>query len=240
MSTVTFRHLINQWLQYPSDIDGYVSDDNSYSTKSILRDLLDIRADEVKRALLQGLSLSEFMIQTLSNVLLEEVNRDDVSTDPAKGCYWLKSLKPLPIPIKITSFTGIVANVTNPRFDFIKWDRFQYIPQSRNITMRNGRYWSIRETGDGPFLYIYNDRFLESVAISGIWEDPIAAKAYPTNGVENKDAICNPLDTDCYTDAWLRKLIIGKSWQSILAAKSTAPADLINDDKNRDQPVTTK
>lgn len=237
MSTVSFRKLVSQWMQYPIDQDGYLSDDNSYSTKSILRDLLDIRADEIKNALGKGETLSEFMVQTLGSVLLEEVNRDDVSTNPAKGFYWLKSKEPLPVPIVVTAFSGIIAHPTTPGFDFIKWDRFQFIPQSRNITMRNGKYYTIREIGTGSYLYIYNDRFLDSVAISGIWEDPIEVKAYPTNGIPNKDAICNPLEVDCYTDAWLRKLIIARSWQTILAAKATAPRDLLNDDRGPDPPT---
>lgn len=129
------------------------------------------------------------------------------------------------------SVTGIVANAENPRFAHIKWDRFGYIPESRNISMRNGNYWTIRETKDGPYLYLYGNRFLDEISISAIWEDPIAVEAFSNCDEVNINAICNPLDVDFYTDAWLRKLIIAKSWQSLLAAKSAVVPDKPHDDK---------
>lgn len=231
-NTVTHRHMIEQWKQYPLDRTGYLSDELPVSNKSLIRDMLDIRANEIRTALFNGVKLSEYMVQTIDCIKMKEVDRAEHPSAPASGCYWLKSEQPIPIYIKMMSVTGVVVNSDMPRFDFIKWDRFQYIPKSRSATMANGRYWTIRETSEGPYLYLYGDRFLETVALSGIWEDPISVDQFPRCGVVNEEAICNPLDVNFYTDAWLRKLIIARSWETLLAARNSSQVDIINDDKS--------
>lgn len=228
---VTIREVLNQWVQYGVDKTGYVSDENPISYKSILRDLLDIRADEIRNALSAKVELSELMVETIDCIELKEVDRAECVCAAASGCYWLKSKKPIPAFLKIISVTGIVAGEENPRYTFIKWDRFQYIPQARNVTEANGRYWTIRETGDGAYIYIYGDRFIESIAISGIWENPIEVETFPKCGKVDEEALCNPFDVDFFTDAWLRKYIIAKSWQSVLPVKQVAERDSSNDDQ---------
>jgi len=239
--TYTHRHAIEQWKHPPIDQSGYVMDENPWSNKSIIRNIQEVRATEIKIALKRGESLSEFMVQVLPCVEVCELDRNECPCAPASGCYWLKSKCEIPRYCKMISVTGIVANGDNPRFSFIKWDRFQYIPKSRNKTMQKGLYWTIKDSGgDGPYLYLYGNRNLEMIAISAIWEDPMCVEAFPKCDEVDPKALCNPLDVDFYTDAWMRDIIISKTWQKLLPVRAVAKFDLINDDTSSNNPLQTK
>lgn len=241
MEIYTHRHAVEQWKHYAIDQTGYSADELPYSNLSIVRNLQETRAGEVRMALANGIQLSEFMVQTLGCVELEELDRSECPCAPASGCYWLRSKKPIPRYIEMISVTGIVANTDNPRFSFIKWDRFQYIPKSRALSVRKGRYWTIKDTGEGePYLYLYGDRFLKVAAVSAIWEDPMCVEAYPRCDEVNMNAFCDPLDVDLYTDSWLRDVIITKSWQKLLTARSSAGADILQDDNTGNNPLNTQ
>jgi hypothetical protein len=237
----THRHAIEQWKHYPIDQSGYVVDENPYSNKSVIRVIQEIRASEIKVALNQGIEMSEFMVQVLPCVEVCEMDRNECPCAPASGCYWLKTKCEIPRFIKMISVTGIVANSESPRFTFIKWDRFQYLPFARSKSMQKGLYWTIKDSGgDGPHLYLYGDRFLEAVAISAIWEDPMTVEAYPKCGETDIEAMCNPLDIDFYTDAWMRDTIISRAWQKLLPVRQLAGLDMQNDDTFANNPSRTQ
>lgn len=232
---------MEQWKHYPIDQSGYVVDENPFSNISVVRMLQEVRASEIKLAMEQGKPLTEFMVQTIPCVSLVEMDRNECPCAPASGCYWMKVTHELPRFLKMISVTGIVANGENPRFTFMKWDRFQYIPKSRNLSMQRGRFWTIRDTGrGGPFLYLYGDRFLEKIAVSAIWEDPMWVEAFPDCGERNMDAYCNPLDVDFHTDAWLRDIIISRTWEKLLPVRANAGLDLQNEDTHGNNPLQTQ
>lgn len=238
----THRHAIEEWKHFPIDKSGYESDENQFSNKAIVRQLLSARSVLIQEALKSGKHLTEFMVQTLPCIEVEEMDRNECPCAPASGCYWLKAKVRLPKFCKIVSVTGIVANAENPRFSFIKWDRFQYIPDSRIESNKRGRYWTIRDNdqGEGPTLYLYGDRFLKTVAISGIFEDPMEAAAFPSCGKENIDAKCNPLDVDFHTDAWMRDSLFTLTWQRLLPVRQSAPHDRVNDDTSSNNAPTAR
>lgn len=241
MNNYTHRHAIEQFKHYAIDQSGYVVDESPYSNKSIIRNIQEVRASEIKMALDLGKDLSEFMVQVLPCVELEEMDRNECPCAPASGCYWLKTKSEIPRYCKLISVTGIVASGDNPRFSFIKWDRFQYIPKSRNKSMQRGLYWTIKDSGGkGPYMYLYGDRFFETIAISAIWEDPMDVEAFPKCGKRNMDAYCNPLDVDFYTDSWLRDIIISKTWQKLLPIRAAAGFDGQNDDTAGNNPLKTQ
>lgn len=239
MTNYTHRHALEQWKHYAVDRSGYISDENPYSNMSIVRALQDVRATEIKIALKTDLEMSEFMVQTLGCVEVEEMDRSECPCAPASGCYWLKVTNPIPVYCRITSVTGTVASGTNPRFTFMKWDRFQYIPKSRSKATREGLYWTIRNTGKGPQMYLYGNRNLELISISAIWEDPMAVEAYKGCESEDLEAKCNPLDVSFYTDSWMRDVIISKTWQKLLPVRSAASGDMLNDDNVGNNPLQT-
>lgn len=237
----THRHAIEMWKHFPMDMSGYVSDDSAFSDKAVIRQLQESRSALTKEAMLRGDDVSEQMVQTLPCVEVTEMDRNECPCAPASGCYWLKSDTVIPKFIKINSITGIVAHGEMPRFTFIKWDRFQYIPKSRVASMRKGRFWTVRDTGEeGLRLYLYGDRFLETISISGIWEDPMCVAAFPKCGEVNVQAKCFPLDVDFYTDSWLRESIMRHAWQKLVPVRQTAPLDAMNDDIVHNNPLGTE
>lgn len=228
----THRHFVEQFKHYPIDREGYVVDELPFSNKSILRIGQEIRSSLVRSALKSGQDLTDFMVQVLGCVELEEVDRNECPCAPASGCYWLKTKIPIPEFIEMISVTGVVANKENPRFTYLKWDRFQYIPTARSRATREGRYWTLKYTSDtsGPYLYLYGDRFLETLSLAAIFEDPILAATYPSCGTIDENALCNPLDVGFYTDSWMREQILSAAWQKLIPVRQAAGADVINND----------
>lgn len=219
------------------DPTGYVSDDDPWSDLYIARALQESRASVFKNALLRGEILSEHNVQTLSCVEVSELDRNECPCAPASGCYWLKTDHTIPREIKIISVTGIVANGDNPRFSFMKWERFQYIPTARLSSTRKGMYYTIRTTTDGEsHIYLYGSRFLQTIAISAIFEDPMLAAAFPKCGEKQIEAYCNPFDVGFYTDLNLIDTINQMAVQKLVPPRSTTRTDPRNDETT--QPLT--
>lgn len=236
----THRHALEAFKHAALDQSGYTSDELTWSDKFLIRKLQEVRAGDIRMSLAAGSGVSEFSLQTLGCVELEEVDRSECPCVPASGCYWLKSKTPIPRPIRITSVTGVVANGDNPRFTFIKWDRFGYVPTSRTRSVREGCFWTIRDVGEGnPYLYLYGNRFLEVISVTGLWEDPMDVEAFPRCGEVNLKAKCYPLDVDFYTDSHTRDTIINKTWQILLPVRSSAGSDIQNDDTSGNNPLKT-
>lgn len=236
----THRHALEQFKQYVIDQTGYIADENPFSNLSIIRAMQEVRASQIKQIMVNGGDISDHMVQVLPCVSVEELDRAECPCAPASGCYWLRTKDKVPNFIKAVSITGIVASGTNPRFQFIKWTNFQYIPYSRSKTVQNGLYWSIKNTGGGDYIYLYGNRFLEAIAISAIFEDPMNAAAYPVCGKIQTEAFCNPLDVNFYTDTHLRNTIISEAWQKLLAARGLAQIDVLNDDISGNNPAQSK
>lgn len=232
----THRDAIESFKHFALDKSGYVTDDSSWSDKAILRALQEGRSTVIDAALASSREVSEYCVQTLGCVDLIEVDRAECTCAPASGCYWLKTTVSVPHPIKISSVTGTVAGVETPRFQYLKWDRFQYIPTSRNPSTQHGMFWSIKNVRDKEYLiYLYGNRFLQTAAITGIFEDPILAAQFPSCGQENTTAKCNPFDVDFYTDSWMRDQINTLAWQKLIPIRQAAETDIINNDR-KDQP----
>lgn len=226
----THRHQIEKIKHLLVDPTGYVPDENPWSDLYLVRNLQESRASVLKNALSRGAIVSEHNVQTLSCVEVTELDRNECPCAPASGCYWLRSDKPIPREIKITSVTGIVANNENPRFQYMKWERFQYIPKARYQSTRTALYYTIRTTTDKEnHIYLYGNRFLSSIAISGIWEDPMLAAAYPKCGEKQIEAYCNPFDVNFYTDLNYIDQIVQMSVQKLQPRSTTTP-DPRNDD----------
>jgi hypothetical protein len=221
------------------DRTGYVPDDMPWSDLYLVRKLQESRAMVLKNQLRTGQTISEQSVQTFPCVDLTEVDRNECPCAPASGCYWLKTDQVIPREIKIISVTGIVANGDNPRFDYMKWDRFQYIPKARYESTSKGLYYSIRTTTDKDTrIYLYGNRFLQNIAISGIFEDPMLAAAFPKCGEKQIEPFCNPLDVHFYADVDLISQIIDITLQKIVPPRSGVPTDPRNDDTTDPLTVT--
>lgn len=233
MENYTNRKVIEKFKHPPLDSSGFLTDDLAWSDESILRDLFEIRSLVVSELIDNGKSVSDQMIQTLNCVELKETDRNECPCNPASGCYWLKSVLPLPKFIKVLSVTGTSAHEKMERFSYIRWDRAQYISKSRTRAQREGLYWTIKDIGDSPYLYVYGNTFLERISISGLWENPTEVEAFPSCGQRDKNAVCNPLDVDFHTDIKLIDKIIQIAWSKLLPVRQQAPTDIKNNDNTR-------
>lgn len=223
----THRKAVEAFLHFIADKTGYVVDETSYSKKALKEHLLQSRALIVREELEMGDDVSENMVQTLPCVEMVEADRNECPCQPASGCHWLRSIEPIPRAIKLISVSDTLAKQT---FEFVKWDRMQYKVKSRIKSLREGKYYTIRDTSEGAYIYVYNNRFLENIAVSAIFEDPTHAAAFPKCGEVNLEALCNPLDVDFYTDSYLRDVIFKDAWQTISQVRQAAGLDLFNDD----------
>lgn len=231
--TETHRLFIERFKHPSGDASGYISDDFSWSDEYIIRELLSRRSSLIKARIDAGKEISDQVVQTLNCVEVEEHDRNDCPCMPPSGCYWMRSKVELPKFIKISSVTGAVTNTQMPTYTYKRWDMLKYIPTDRIPSVRNGKYWTTRDSGGGRFLYLYGDRFIESVTVSGIWENPMEAAAFPSCGVQNKEALCNPFDVPIYTDDNLKTAILQLAWQELLPVRQTAPEDRKNNDNSK-------
>lgn len=231
--TETHRLLIEEFKHPPGDVSGYLSDDFSWSDEAIIRYLLDKRTELIKAALSTGKGVSDQVVQPLPCVEVEEHDRNDCPCMPPSGCYWLRTKTEIPKYIKISSVTGVTTSKQMPRFSYKRWDTLQYVPTDRIPSVRNGRYWTTKDFGSGRYLYLYGDQFIETITISGIWENPMEAAAFPVCGVQNKEALCNPLDVNIFTDGDLKTNILKLAWQELLPVRQIAQEDRKNNDNSK-------
>lgn len=228
----TFRTLVEAFKHPPGDATGFVSDDFPWSDEAIIHELLNIRSSILTSAIDGSQRVSQQPVQILNCIEFEEADRNECPCELPSGCYWSKTKLPIPKYIKISAVNGIVVNEQMPVFNYIMWHLIKYIPSARNIAYRKGKYWTTRDTGGGRHLYLIGDRFLEKGAVTGVWENPMEAAAFPSCGIQDKQKLCNPLDTEVYTDAELINVILMQAWAKLLPTRQQAPTDK----KNNDQP----
>jgi len=142
---------------------------------------------------------------------------------------FLKSTHPIPTPVNdlIISVTSVTGNV---RFDPLKWSNFYSKINSRIPAEGRAKYYTFKDIGDGVYLYVYNDQFIESVSVTGIFEDPLDVKRFPVCG-EEPDPICSPLDEEYVID----KDLIMPMYRSVLQVLSNFKRMSAPDNSNNDQ-----
>lgn len=211
--------------------DGKLSDDLPVSDLAITRKLVEARAQVISQYLEMGVTLSKEVEQTLDCVSMEEVPAAEAPCAPPSGCTWRRTVTPLPSDLIIRSVTGMVAGKDNPRFSWIEWDKFQYVQESRLAPMRKARWFTLRDTGEGYHLYLYNEDFLEKITITGIWSNPIEAAQYPKCGKINTTALCFPKQVPFHIDRKLANLIFETAIQIGLTKRQFSQTDVVNDDQ---------
>jgi len=221
------------------DNTGFVSDDYGFSDQALVRHLLQARSTVLTGALRAGEDITEHSVQVLPCVDVCRLDRVDCPCAPASGCYWSKTVEPIPASIRIISVTDLKGGHT---FAFRKWSHFEYIRDARIPSVKRGRYYTIRDSGKGAFLYIYNvqeseSEFIKAVSVSSIFEDPMLAAAFPSCLEVDIQAKCNPLDVDFYTDSRYRDIIMNAAWNSIKGVRQQVYSARLNEDIKTQAPV---
>lgn len=221
-SEKTYRQIVHSWRHWPGDKSGFVSDDFSMSDEAILCHLLDTRAEVLRNLQTLGIGLGTQNIQTIPCIELEKTDKSECPCAPPTGCIWLKSKKPIPRYIKLSSVSDIIGA---ENISFIEWNKVKYKFKSRAKGNKNKKYYTIRDIGEGSYLYILNDSFLKMVSLSAVFEDPKCAREFGGCGVDSVEIECNPWDTPFILDAGLRNQVLKSAWQTLPAVRRVAEDD---------------
>lgn len=224
---MTNSEAISFFKTFAVDKSGYAPDDFGYSSKAIIQLLYNNRARVIKEYLDNKMALSHQTIQTLPCIKLEEVDMIEGIDQERSGCVWLRSVDPIPTTIKTFSVTSTVGSLN---FDYVEWDKLRLKLNSRNKGIREGRYWTYRDTGEGLRLYVLNTEYLESVAQNAVYENPILADQFPQCGKTDQFRMCNPLELDFHTQEDLVERIMTKTMVEYLQRVRAMNTDLFNDD----------
>ena len=128
-----------------------------------------------------------------------------------------------------------MISVTNSAADFtaeyVEWAQFKNKLKSRNFDKKK-RYYTFLDTGDGSYLYLYNDKKLKNVAATGIVEDPHHAATYEGCGKLSKEQLhltCNPLDTPTYMDGQVADIVCQMTFDYFAKTIAVSQPDIHND-----------
>ncbi len=228
---MTLRELIYGFKDFVADATHRVSDDSGWSNRLIKHHFDVARAELIyQKRQRRPETITRHNEQTLPCVTLVVADMNECPCLPASGCLFLKSTHPIPTPVNdfILSVTSVTAA---KRYDYIKWSNFYNKINSRLAAERKGRYYTFKDTGDGVFLYIYNDEFMQAVSVTGIFEDPLDAKRFPRCGKEPKP-ICSPLDEEYVIDRDLIMPLYRSVLNTLAGFKRIAGADNLNNDQD--------
>lgn len=229
----THRSLIEKFKHNAADQSGFITDDDTWSDEFLIREFLDLRTLLTKELISAGKTVSTHMMQTLGCVKVKEEDRSSCPCSVPSGCYWLRSEKPIPSFIKLSSVSSTIVHGDMIRFSPIFWDKLQYIPNSRSNFAKKSKYWTTRDTGEGTYLYLYGDRDLEEVQVTGIFENPMEVAMYPSCGKVDEKALCFPLDVNFHTDRDMVPKIMELAYQKLISVRSSAKEDIKNNDNSR-------
>lgn len=199
---------------------GFPSKDSRFTLKAIYDTLLDMRTSYLKRTKVARQGIGQQNVQTIGCIELIEADTNICPCRPPTGCIWLRSKNPIP---KTISIFGVTNSNAAFKADYVEWSTFRtkmFSKAKRPTT----RYFTYLDTGEGSYLYLYNDDFLENVSMTGLWEDPNHAAYYGDCEESDRDKFlrCNPLDTPLYMDGDIVDIIFKMTWDFLI--RSTEPS----------------
>lgn len=223
----TYRELAQE-IKTLLDRQGFPSKDSRHSIHLIYDTLLDMRTSFIKRNKIARQGIGQQNVQTISCVALEKADTNICPCRPPTGCIWLKSEQPIPKIISLTSVTN-----TNAAFkaDYVEWSQFKNKLYSRS-SRPNSRYYTLLDSGEGSYLYLFNDDFLKSVSLTGLWENPNHAAYYTSCETETefqKFLRCNPLETNLYMDGDIVDVVFKMTFDFLSRSTPASTIDIKND-----------
>lgn len=217
---MTNREVIALWRHFAADKTGSISVQNSYSPKALLEYIKIERSGVIRDYIEKGKTLPNQISQTISCVKLKDCDLNECPFTPASGCTWLKTECQIPYFISLTSVSaGIGSNIKT--FDYVDWDKFQYKKKSRE----SGNLYTTKDVGNGTYIYLYDELFLESITFVGIAEDPTEVISFCDKSCE-----CDILDRESYISKEILREIYLNTWGTLQTVRNRAGVDVINDD----------
>ena len=181
--------------------------------------------------------IDDIYSQHINCIPMCRVDRSECMCTPDSECYWLKSVHPIPKPIGVFSITDELGNQNyNPK----RWNSIKWVQHSRLESNRRQKFYSFKDAGEGMvYLYLYNDQFIKTATLSGVFEDPVKVEQLGDCNEPNIEAICNPLDVDLYMPRRFKDPLMRVMFATIPQVRSLAAFDNLNND-NIDGPPYTK
>jgi len=230
----TNREVISSFLHIIAD-KNLISDENLYSLEYLYWHLLRFRARLLSQKLRErGYSLSKFNYQTIPCIGLREVDLHECPCAPQSGCTFLKTKYAIPSFIKIQSVSSITGNIN---YDFLQWERFEDLRNSRFEAERIRPYYTIKNTGEGAFIYVYNDIHKDFITITAIFEDPINVYKFPSCD-DKVDPCFDPMEKEFLLDSDLIPLMYDIAYQGLFRAQQQVQ-DIVNNSQDDVSPTQT-
>lgn len=204
---------------------GIIQDHSDWSRRLILFYALKARSAFLKARLDDTRSrVSHFNKQTIGCIPMKRIDINECPCAPPSGCFFTKS--ELPIPRPLSRYLEIDTLVGNKDIDYVEWGDFRNKLRSRFKAEREAPYWTVRNLGDGDYLYLYNfdNKF---ATITSVFEHPIDVFLFPDCEGKVKNKCAQYLDFPFVIDDGYVPLVLEAAYK-MLATKTKDEDKLIN------------
>jgi len=165
MSKITQAHLVYQVIEFASS--GTVPTDLNVSYELALQWIKEQRSILIGQSLNKKDAINDSWIQYIPCVKLTQADASECCEAPS-GCYVLKSVQKIPSTIDTYLDNWLVSVTTPGGMSISKSNPIKQRYAHYNKFTSKLRNWYIKD----DYLYIINDKFLDLVNISGLFENP--------------------------------------------------------------------
>lgn len=219
---------------------GVQSDDTRLSRRHIYSVLLSIRNLLFVQKANKRQPISQWNYQTINCVELIKAEPYECPCLPSIGCVILRTKEPLPKPLTGLINGHLIQSVTSLDGSIIysptTWEDKKYKKGSKYTANKPDYY--IRDN----YLYITTKKGPKAITITGIFEDPVEVKNYPSIcedkgcGESTPEDNCpdcqSPLEIDLPIDKDMAKTWIEMAAQELLSMFSQGREDVSNNTRD--------
>lgn len=239
----TIRHACEAFRHFMEDRSGRPSSSMIYPPKLIYYFLKMYRNKvSYEDRFIKAKSNIDLNIElTIPCVELEKVDQVECPCAPASGCFFLKSVHPLPkmvngIPNSVTLVKQDSSQRNYGHFTYVSWYNFEDKLNGRMKAQARQPYYTLKNINSKRHLYVYGSAVeyqnLNAVAVSLIPNDPLEVAAFPICGEFNK-VICSPLDQEFIIEDEIQSKVFELTYNALMGFKNSAPGvDILNNNNN--------
>lgn len=227
---MTYREAISGFRSLIADRTGFISDQNPWSNRLILKHLVEYRSRIIaENERKKGRELSKQDLQTIPCVPLIKVDDHECPCAPPSGCYFLRTKYPVPKPV--TDYASVTSIHGQINYAYVEWNKIRYKLNSRLKGQTKAPYYTIKNSGEGNHLYLLNDTHKKFITVTGIFYDPLELVYYPDCSGEVNDCKA-PLDQEFIIDPDLLTVVYERCLQALLPARANTGVDILNNDQD--------
>tara|TARA_R100000458_G_C8274419_1_gene249376 strand:- start:1639 stop:2352 length:714 start_codon:yes stop_codon:yes gene_type:complete len=200
---------------------GTASDDIRLSDRLIYEKMCSSRALFVKREIDKKRQVSDWIVQTIACLELQDALPNECPCAPSPGCKILRSKKKIPKPVQsvigaeLESVSNQDGSVMYSKTDWVK----KKYKSGDKYTSGNPDYF----IKDG-YLFITTNSLLKYISISGVFEDPLE----PLYVNACLTGCIYPHDEEFPIDAHLLDAVVQGAVQELIGMFKTMPVDNTN------------